>query len=66
MAVDVDLTGKAILIFLVIVLTLVLFPFAPSFGIVIAIFLILLFLAWLIWLIVTGINRRGRRFFGGG
>lgn len=58
MSIDVDASGKAVLIFLVIVVGLFLAVFAPSLIAVAVIFLVLGVLAYIVWVIGVRINRR--------
>lgn len=66
MSFDVDLSGKAILVAVVLLLTAFSFFFAPSLIVVGAILVVLAILAYFVWLIGVGINDRLRRRAGGG
>lgn len=55
---DIDLTGKAVLIFLVLVVGAFLSFFAPSLTIVVLIFLVLSVIAYAIWVSGVRLNRR--------
>lgn len=55
---DVDLTGKAVLIALVLVVGAFLSIFAPSLTIVVLIFLVLAVIAYGIWVSGVRLNRR--------
>lgn len=57
MAIDVGLSGKSVLILVVLLLTIFFGVFAPSLIAVAAIFIVLALLAYLLWIIGVRINR---------
>lgn len=58
MSIDVNASGKAVLIFLVVVVGIFLAVFAPSLIAVAVIFVVLSILAYILWVIGVRVNRR--------